>query len=198
MLAKLCVLLGCLTLTTPTFLLNYSPSDEGTLNAILQVEVPKFPLYHHDNNVYYIGTILMGTQTEGILFCRSMEMELVNVGSENENAFLNDTIASIVVTNQEYIKFHTSATRTSGSVWYWMDNVKPFSFTAWAPGAPTPSYNGKSKGCLALSYFGNSLLWVTTECDEMLYIICKGHMKNSVLVINQEKVMETTPLESIF
>ncbi|CAG9825428.1 unnamed protein product [Phaedon cochleariae] len=127
---------------------------------------PELPLYYFDSSAYYFQKFFRATQQQGELFCKNLNMELVDVQSKRENDYLFDTIASLV----DYVNtdFWTSGVQ-SGDIWYWTSTGQPFSYTNW----------GSSKGsgnCLNISYDSsvNSMSWDKSDCTETKYVICEG------------------------
>ncbi|KAG5862520.1 hypothetical protein JTB14_033200 [Gonioctena quinquepunctata] len=93
-------------------------------------------------------------------------MELVSIMDEDEGAFVDQTIKSLIGASTG--PFWTSGTKYG--IWYWMPSVTPITYTNWGTNEPS-TFTGSN--CLSLVN-RNPSSWATSVCNNNLYLICKS------------------------
>ncbi|KAG5867094.1 hypothetical protein JTB14_001427 [Gonioctena quinquepunctata] len=169
MYAKLFLFLGLLLLTQTEDIESETSTESGKNDTS---DHPRIPLYHYGGKSYYFELDLKGTRDSGASFCKNLNMELVSIMDEGENAFLNQTMKSLI--GESIQSFWTSGI-TYGMRYYWMPSVPPMNFTDWGVSDLSTFTNGN---CLALLNRGRrhwkTYVWEISACGENLNIICKS------------------------
>ncbi|KAG5861067.1 Lithostathine-2, partial [Gonioctena quinquepunctata] len=164
MYAKLFTFLSFLVLTQTVPVIEYTSSNESLGNVTSNH--PTMPLQYYGGKSYYFEVNLRGTRDTGVLFCRNLNMELVSIMDEDESAFVDQTIKSLIGAS-------TGSFWTSGTiygVWYWMPSLTPITYTNWGTNEPSTF---TSRDCLSLVNRSPSY-WAASSCNGELYLICKS------------------------
>ncbi|XP_072401351.1 C-type lectin mosGCTL-7-like [Diabrotica undecimpunctata] len=171
-----------MVLLTIVFKLKMNSASSGVYvitkdTGIEQALVPALKLEQKENTLYYFGYTTEGTWFQAMEFCKSLNMDLVSIETEEENDFLLDQMIDFFGDAPEY-RFWTSGTTLAYNKWVWMGTGRPILYANWESGEPNNL--GNNDTCLEISYYKKSLQWNDIDQNEKLYAICEARITKSM------------------
>ncbi|CAB3375167.1 Hypothetical predicted protein [Cloeon dipterum] len=132
------------------------------------------PLLKLGEKRYYLGIFFKANWYKANRYCRYHGMQLASIDTEEENKFLQETIASQGFGLEH---FWTSGTdQGEEGHFFWMSTGRPLTFTNWNAGEPNNFRyeNGEEEHCLELwNRDGKGLKWNDTPCSFETYFVCE-------------------------
>ncbi|CAG9860885.1 unnamed protein product [Phyllotreta striolata] len=156
-------------------LVRRSIGDDGTLT---DQNRPHLNLISNGNKSYHFQNIFKVDFLESYQFCKSNNMELLHIESEDENKFLSKKFYELDKKFHFSDEFYwTSGTRTlrKNITWMWLSTGELFSYTNWKPGQP----NNSTQKCMAInaSYSKNKKTieyqWSDINCTSNHFFVCE-------------------------
>ncbi|XP_028135621.1 C-type lectin domain family 10 member A-like [Diabrotica virgifera virgifera] len=142
--------------------------------GIAQSIAPSIPVERNGNTLYYFGYTYTGSWLGAMEHCKSLNMDLASIESQEENDFLYNRMKPFLGGGVEYW-FWTSGTTLSSGRWIWMRTGRPIGWANWGEG-----YVGLGR-CLEVRYnYASGLKWHDTLQNEGRHALCEAKITRTV------------------
>ncbi|XP_028131894.1 perlucin [Diabrotica virgifera virgifera] len=143
---------------------------------LVQNTNPSIPnLITFGNSVYYIVHTFEGYWLDAMLHCKSLNMDLVSIESQQENNFLHQKMREYFGNGPEYW-FWSSGAKLKNR-WVWMSKGRPINYYNWYPNQPDNARNEENRLELRWNWAGG-LRWNDRNGDggKAIHALCEAEI----------------------
>ncbi|XP_060589123.1 perlucin-like [Ruditapes philippinarum] len=153
--------------------LRLEPKERRHLESPLFHDCPK-GFSRFGNSCFHVAHDL-ANWPEAVVYCQVYGSHLAFIESEAESQFVTAYLKnfSASATDKDHYYWIGGTDAVSEGSWYWINVVKPITYTNWGPGEPdnSPAMSSHHQDCLAI--FESSGKWDDGWCETRHNFLCE-------------------------